>query len=299
MSTRALLTRSLAVILMASFGWSQAGAIDVRGWIDGRSRLILDDDTVLWQHFDFAAPGRLDCDIGVQIQPTYLEGVEWYPTWPDLPTCENRDCNGCTSDLFVGLVNPVPNIQLMPILDKLEGRGLVTLIEPPTAANGHRMVIEFNDNAFNAAAWYEIEIRFGECNVEPYCTSVPNSTGMAAVIEVDGSLSVSATDTMLHAARCPPDRIGVFVYGGAPVQMPFCNGYLCVSPYSPGLFRVPAMVPIDSLGIAETPLTFNLLPSSGAILGGSTWYFQFWFRDGPAGGARANLTNGARVTFCP
>ena len=69
--------------------------VRIRACIDGRSRLILDDDTARWQHFDFAAPGRNECNLGVPIEPTFVSGVEWWPQWPDLPDCENRFCGGC------------------------------------------------------------------------------------------------------------------------------------------------------------------------------------------------------------
>jgi hypothetical protein len=36
-----------------------------------------------------------------------------------------------------------------------------------------------------------------------------------------------------------------------------------------------------------------------AINAGSSWNFQFFYRDPPAGVATYNATNGAHVTFCP
>jgi hypothetical protein len=39
------------------------------------------------------------------------------------------------------------------------------------------------------------------------------------------------------------------------------------------------------------------MPLVGPILPGSTWYFQYWFRDPLGGGAGANLTDGLRMTF--
>ena len=38
---------------------------------------------------------------------------------------------------------------------------------------------------------------------------------------------------------------------------------------------------------------------SGQITAGSTWNFQFWYRDPAAGGADFNLSDGLEVTFCP
>jgi hypothetical protein len=37
---------------------------------------------------------------------------------------------------------------------------------------------------------------------------------------------------------------------------------------------------------------------SGQLTAGSTWNFQYWFRD-PNTGANFNLSNGHSITFCP
>jgi hypothetical protein len=44
-------------------------------------------------------------------------------------------------------------------------------------------------------------------------------------------------------------------------------------------------------------MDYTLLASLGQIAPGSTRYFQFWFRDWPAGGAGTNLSDGLRLTF--
>ncbi len=41
---------------------------------------------------------------------------------------------------------------------------------------------------------------------------------------------------------------------------------------------------------------------SGQVTAGSTWNYQFWYRDPPGGGggpAGFNLSNGMSITFCP
>jgi hypothetical protein len=132
-----------------------AGAIDIRAWIDGRSRLILDDDTATWQHFDWAAPGRLNCNLGSPTESTFLDGVAWDPVWPDVPDCENRFCGGCFSSTLSGLQSPLPNSDFTPVLVPIEARGTVAIVEYPSAANGYRVVVEFDDDPEGGAAWYE------------------------------------------------------------------------------------------------------------------------------------------------
>lgn len=75
-----------------------AGVLNVRALIDGRSQLIVQGNTVHWHHLDDAAPG---CWEGAN-EPTYLNGIAWYPIWPDIPDPENRDCD-CDSSTYVGV----------------------------------------------------------------------------------------------------------------------------------------------------------------------------------------------------
>jgi len=80
--------------------------------------------------------------------------------------------------------------------------------------------------------------------------------------------------------------------------LPLGNGMLCVSPFHPGLLRLLPAVETDGQGAARRPLDFSALPPGGTIGGGSTWAFQFWFRDVAAPDAGSDLTDALRVTFC-
>jgi hypothetical protein len=51
-------------------------------------------------------------------------------------------------------------------------------------------------------------------------------------------------------------------------------------------------------GFAQRTLDFTSSPASD-ITAGSTWSFQFFYRDVAAGGAGFNLSNGLSATFCP
>ncbi|MFT7479964.1 MAG: hypothetical protein ACI80N_003271, partial [Gammaproteobacteria bacterium] len=60
-----------------------------------------------------------------------------------------------------------------------------------------------------------------------YCTSSPNSTGSAALIDAGGCNSLE--DGILQPRAGPvPDTFGAFSYGTNPVQVPFANGPRCV-----------------------------------------------------------------------
>ena len=134
-----------------------------------------------------------------------------------------------------------------------------------------------------------------------YCQANINSSGNAASIGWIGSLTLSDNTFGLAATGVAqiPNSWGLFVYGTNPFNAPFYNGYLCVSPFPPGLFKVSPMTFIGGDGRAQVGLDLTHLPAGGEILAGSTWRFQFWFRDNAAGGAGMNLSDAAAVRFCP
>lgn len=128
------------------------GNLRIGALIDGRSWLVLDDDTAQWHHFDYAAPGRhffLD-------EPTVLNGAEWFPTWPDEPDAENRDCD-CFSDVFTGLDPAILDVAFAVDLRILRGRGEITVVQQPSEDNDFTTIIEFNDNPPSGPAWYIVE----------------------------------------------------------------------------------------------------------------------------------------------
>jgi len=92
-----------------------------------------------------------------------------------------------------------------------------------------------------------------------------------------------------------PDDFGLFLYGEFPTSFPLGNGTLCIgSPF----FRLPAS--LAQGGELRHALDMTNPPAQVAIITpGSTWNFQAWFRDNPAGGSGFDLTDGLRVTFVP
>jgi len=134
-----------------------------------------------------------------------------------------------------------------------------------------------------------------DCGATNYCTSTPNSSGLPGLIAAGGSFVVGDNDLQLSASQLPPGQFGIFYYGPNQVQIPFGNGFRCVGG---SVFRLPVLT-IDSQGSAAFSPDLTNLPPGGDITPGSTWNFQFWFRDPPAGGAGFDLTDGVEVRFCP
>ncbi|MCB9905971.1 MAG: VCBS repeat-containing protein [Planctomycetes bacterium] len=138
--------------------------------------------------------------------------------------------------------------------------------------------------------------------VTSYCPATVNSSGGAAVLQNLGSTSVGDNDVLLFvtglpqpAGNPPTGNPGIFFYGNNQTSVPFGAGTLCVAgPFIKRLQMVPAQVggfAAYSLDItAETAPEYQITP-------GSTWFFQYWFRD-PAGGNGPNFSNALEMSFC-
>jgi hypothetical protein len=135
---------------------------------------------------------------------------------------------------------------------------------------------------------------------ETYCVSVANSSGSAAIITADGFPSLSSNSMTLRAAGAAQNTVGLYYYGPTQTQAPFGDGFRCVG----GLInRLPPPLVSDGSGASQRQLDFTQSPfdsGPGMVLPGSTWNFQFWFRDpaGP-GGTGFNLSDAVSIAFCP
>jgi hypothetical protein len=125
-----------------------------------------------------------------------------------------------------------------------------------------------------------------------YCAVTNNSTGQPCLISHTGSQSVSANTFGLRATGGPSNTAGLFFYGPTEVQAAFGNGFRCVG----GVVWRLGIRPTNASGVATCPISFPTLPA--AINAGSTWKFQYWYRNPAAGGANFNLSDGLSVTFC-
>ena len=141
-----------------------------------------------------------------------------------------------------------------------------------------------------------------ECVAENFCTGAPNSAGPGATMSMLGSSSVSANDLTLVATGAAVDSSGLFVYGSVPAEEPFGDGLRCVGTSPTGVFRLSPTLFTDQNGTATRIVDLSSgapAAGNGQITPGSTWYFQFWYRDLAAGGTGFNTTDGLEIIFCP
>jgi len=131
-----------------------------------------------------------------------------------------------------------------------------------------------------------------------YCAASPNSTGQPAAIAAFGSLSLSVGDLLLQCEPVPVNENGIFYYGSGPAEVPFGNGFRCVSTTTGAVGRLPVIHSTASAGFYYV-MDLDNTGSGPTLTAGSTWYFQCWYRDPPGGGAGFDLSNGIALTFTP
>ena len=130
-----------------------------------------------------------------------------------------------------------------------------------------------------------------------YCVAGINSRGVGAIVSALGFPSVSAPtgDLQLDVAGLPIDVTGLFVYGANGAQTPFGDGFLCIDGSGPA-FRFPAATN-TGIGRVRQDVDLSSLPAAGQITPGSSWNFQFLYRDRQPGNAGFNGSDAVSVTF--
>ena len=148
----------------------------------------------------------------------------------------------------------------------------------------------------NGEIW---KIKWDNCDPGiTFCTTSPNSVGPGAQIAATGCHSIAANDIRLSVSGLPINQYGLFFYGPQQTATPFGQGTLCVSGPN-GVFRLRPALQSSTLGTVVRDLDFTVPPldaGPGMISAGSTWYFQFWYRDPGFG---FNLSDGVGLTFQP
>lgn len=145
---------------------------------------------------------------------------------------------------------------------------------------------------------YASRLDAGVPDARRFCTAGVNSTGVGALVSVLGTKRVADGSLWLDAVHGPSATFGLFVYGAPGVSSPFGNGELCLDPSGPGVVRTDTVGLFDANGsrlLVELP--YADFPPSAPIVPGSTWAFQYVYRDAAAGGAEFNATDAIALTF--
>ncbi len=159
----------------------------------------------------------------------------------------------------------------------------------------------------------------------PFCDPAStNSTGASTTLTgswlTGGGISGGSSDLHLECKNGVPSEIGYFLVGTTPDDpgVVVSNGFLCLTtgPFyrynaggttsnSVGLFNAAGvlenLVGTSTVGPVGMETGFDVpdavAGSTQVITAGSTWHFQVWHRDTPAGVGTSNFSNGLSVTF--
>jgi len=124
-----------------------------------------------------------------------------------------------------------------------------------------------------------------------YCVGAANSAGPGALMTFSGTGALPQNNLTLITTGCPSSINGLYFYGEGQTQVPLGNGFRCIA----SNFK---RLPVTQTNIfGDASWTFDNTTAPW-ILPGSTWNFQFWYRDVPGGGALYNLSNALSVLFC-
>ncbi|MFT5153902.1 MAG: hypothetical protein ACI841_003908 [Planctomycetota bacterium] len=137
------------------------------------------------------------------------------------------------------------------------------------------------------------------CGLYNYCTTSPNSSGSGAVMAATGSSSVSTNTLSLGVVGSAPGQFGLFFYGPTQTSIPFGDGTLCVTG---GVNRLNPPQGTNVFGDSFRALDFTSAPMNsgpGAIVPGSSWNFQWWYRDPAAANTGFNQSDAVNAVFCP
>tara|TARA_R110002072_G_scaffold30556_10_gene95404 strand:- start:697 stop:2502 length:1806 start_codon:yes stop_codon:yes gene_type:complete len=140
----------------------------------------------------------------------------------------------------------------------------------------------------------------GFCGNSDPAAGCGNASGTGALLTASGSTVYALDDLVLTASNVAPLDFGLYFMGTTTVPPVFlADGLRCVGG---SMFRFPPQLSsaagTATLGPGIIAWTLANNPPAGWISIGSTWSFQYWYRDpgGPCG-TTANLTNAVTATF--
>jgi hypothetical protein len=158
--------------------------------------------------------------------------------------------------------------------------------------------VEVNDERALAWGWWHsqggwISILSLFPEAQNYCTATPNSSGAAALLSANGSNSILRNDLEVWCTGLPSGANGYMVYATGQGSVPFGGGTLCIAGQR-------YFMPLQAANGTVAERVFDYTGSTalgGAITAGTTWNFQFRYRDPAAGGAQFNLSDGLSIPF--
>src|SRR5437867_3874600 len=112
--------------------------------------------------------------------------------------------------------------------------------KPMTLGEGIR-IIQYGKATEESDPTWSPPSNLGGGSATNYCQSSMNSFGTFCYISHVGSLALvdNTFGVMATGASPIPQSWGMFTYGTQQFNAPFMNGYLCISPFPPGIYHMP------------------------------------------------------------
>lgn len=130
---------------------------------------------------------------------------------------------------------------------------------------------------------------------EAVCSSLPNSTGLTATLELLGTSAVVNNDLELTSANLPTGVFGYYLLGPTAGSFPVGSGELCIA--SPVYRFNSNVLNSGGAGTMRMMLDLNSLPGHGNVQAGDSLIFQLWHRDNVGGSSTTNFSAAVRVQF--
>ncbi len=141
---------------------------------------------------------------------------------------------------------------------------------------------------------FSIDIGRAETFGSTLCLGEPNSVGAGAHVRTSGSQTIQDNELILDVTGLPLGSAGYFLMSNTTGQLPVSQGVLCLG--SPVLrFSLNPLQSSPGRWAQFRPDLTNL-PQGTVITPGSTWHFQYWYRDANPGSV-SNLSDAVSLTF--
>lgn len=132
------------------------------------------------------------------------------------------------------------------------------------------------------------------------CPATANSTSYVAVLGASGSLTISDNDLHLYVGNVPANQFGYMLMSQSAGNVPMfggSQGTLCLGPPFVRFSQNVLVADVDDGTVIFKP-DLTSLPNSTTFQPGSSWVFQYWFRDANPS-STSNTSDAVVVTFCP
>jgi hypothetical protein len=229
--------------------------------------------------------------------PSYLPAISPEGSYVGFTSMASNLVAGDTNSVMDVFVHDRQSAETQRIsLDSSDGQGNGESFRASLSAGG--AAVAFTSFASNLVpgdtnALIDIFVHRSASVGTEYCTANSNSTGMSAKILASGSSSSASGNLKLDSLPVP-NQFGIFFHGASQSQIPFGNGYLCVTDDLQRGSVIHASGQAASYRYDNSDAEHSLSAHVG-----TTRNFQYWFRDPAAGGAFFNTSNAISIAILP